>query len=1174
MLQLTDIRKSYQTYDFSQTALDGVTITFRDNEFAAVLGPSGSGKTTMLNIIGGLDHCDSGELKIDGISTEEYKSRDWDTYRNNRIGFVFQSYNLISHQSVLSNVELALTLSGVPAVERRDRAINALVRVGLGEHIKKRPNQLSGGQMQRVAIARALINDPEILLADEPTGALDTHTGWQVMELLTEIAKDRLVIMVTHNRELAEHYANRIVHLTDGKVTSDSRPFDPASEKQRFGRHPIRASMSFFTALALSFSNLMTKKGRTLVTALAGSIGIIGIAAILALANGINIYIQGVERETLSIYPLTIQTSGFDFSSFFSSDSDSGGNRRDGPGGGGGGSGGGGSGAYGGGSGTVRETRLVQTVFSYRNNNDLASLKAYIEENESLVSPYVDNIQYQYDIKPQIYLADTSHGIEQVNPDPILGAVGMGGGGGMGSMMGFGGTSFMSAFQELPGGLDMFAYQYNVVAGRWPESYDEAVLVISSSGRVSDFQLYAMGLRDRTELREMLETFMSGADDEIEFEDNGGYYTYEALMSVDFKVVNPTDLYQYDETYHVWVDKSSDKEYLKSLIDDGLSLRVVGIVQPDPNATATSLSSGVNYMPSLTGYLMDKAKDAKVVRDQLSRPTVNVLSGKNFLQESQESGRPAFQFTDLIAIDEDAIRNAFMVDDSQLDFDMAAFEGLSLDMPGMGAGMGTNMNLNLNMDDFDMSGLNLQDLDMSNLVLPDFDMSALDMPGMGMDMDMANVEMPDFDMQALTDAIAGQMNISPEQVTGLIGAMLGDFLRAEMAAGVTDPNQLSADLSAYLAQPEVQAIMAYQLSQMADMTQIQAQINEAMQAYVQTAMQSYMAQMQSALQASMQAAMQAYMQQVMEALQSQIQASLQTQMQTVITQMMTQMMTQIAGNLQSEIQSQIQDGMAAVETQLQEAMQNAMADLPEQLQNAVSIDQDAFADAFQLNMGEQEILELMTSLMSSEESTYERNMAAFGYADPDVPYQINIYPINFESKQEILRFLDNYNDQMEAEGKTERVVHYTDIVGTLMSSVTDIVNMVSYALMAFVAISLIVSSIMIGVITYISVLERTKEIGILRAIGASRRNIRRVFNAETLIVGFVAGTLGILITLLICIPANIIVANEAGIDQIAQLPVAAAVALIAISMFLTFIAGLLPAAAAARKDPVEALRSE
>ena len=1035
MLKLTNIKKSYKTADFVQTALDGVSIIFRDNEFAAVLGPSGSGKTTMLNIIGGLDHYDSGDLEIDGISTKKYKSSNWDTYRNNRIGFVFQSYNLIPHQTILANVELALTLSGVSASERRIRAKKALEEVGLADHVHKRPNQLSGGQMQRVAIARALINDPEILLADEPTGALDTKTSTQVMNLLTEIAKDRLVIMVTHNPELADEYANRIIHLKDGQITSDSNPYQPENEIKN-GRKERKASMSFWTAILLSFSNLMTKKGRTFVTALAGSIGIIGIAAILALANGINAYIQNIEQETMSIYPLTIQSSGFDFSSMLV-DGEVKTREKEGE---------------------VYERKVVESLFSHRRKNDLVTMKNYLETNKDRIDPYVHLIQYGYDITPQIYLPIDSNEADRVHPDSILGSYGFGSSSGMGSLMSSmsGVSGGMEVFYEMPGNRNMLEYQYDVVAGHWPENYNEAILVLSPNGTITDYELYIMGLRDRSELKAIVEAFMNNTEKEVEINTTEGSISYDTLLSVEFKVISPAEKYQYDDVYDIWVDKSNDKEYIKNLVDQGLTLNIVGIIQPKPDITATTLSSGINYTPKLIHYLMEEAAKTEIIQDQIANPTMNVLTGRTFVEENEEAEEAKFSFADIISIDENAIKNAFKVDSSKFNLDLSSLGNLSVDMSGISA--------------------------------PSFNVN---------------------EMAAVLESIAGQIHVPVEDILAIVENTLQDFLLEEENNGVTDPNQIIQDLADYLARPDVVESINNQLSAVIDVSQVQSVIVESLQNYLQGLMQVYMTQV-----------------------------------------------------------------MNVIQVQIQQAMQEALAQLPEQMQKAISIDASAFANAFKMNMKEEDILNLMTSLMSTEDSTYERNLNVLGYANEDTPSQISIYPLDFQSKKEVQNFLDQYNETMRAAGEVEKVVNYTDIVGMMMSSVTDIINMVSYALIAFVAISLVVSSIMIGVITYISVLERKKEIGILRAIGASKRNIRQVFNAETLIVGFVAGAIGISVTFLISIVANVIVYNEFGIVDIARLPTEAAAILVAVSMFLTFIAGLFPSSAAARKDPVEALRSE
>ena len=1032
MLQLKDVRKSYKMVDFTQTALDGVSITFRDNEFAAVLGPSGSGKTTMLNIIGGLDHYDSGDLIIDDISTKKYRDRNWDTYRNNRIGFVFQSYNLIPHQTILSNVELALTLSGVSKKQRRARAKQALEEVGLGDHIRKKPSQLSGGQMQRVAIARALINDPEILLADEPTGALDTQTSTQVMDLLTQIAKDRLVIMVTHNPELAEEYANRIIHLKDGQIVSDSRPFDLA-EEQHTGRKPRKAGMSFFTAVALSFSNLMTKKGRTFVTALAGSIGIIGIAAILALANGINAYVKNIEEETLSIYPLSIQTSGFDLSGMFGDSGSDRQEREEDPN-------------------SIREHRIVENVFSRRNKNDLASLKTHFEQHKGTIDPYVKTIQYMYDVTPQIFLADTSNGADQVNPDSIMNSYGMGGGNPMASMMGF--SSGMNVFSEMPADLSMFDYQYDVLAGHWPENYDETVLVLSDSGGILDFQLYAMGLRDRSELKEMMVAFMNKTDAEIEIDNESHTYSYEELMAAKFKVIHSADKYHYDDKFKVWVDKSGDEDYMKSLVDDGFILKIVGIVKPA--VSTTSLSPGINYTPELIRYLMDEASGKKLVQEQIANPDVNVLTGKTFAEEAEES-KSKFDFSKLFSFNADALKDAFS-------FDMSAF-----------------------------------------------DMSAFDFSNISFDFSNLNLEMPSFDIGDLTDVIGDEINIPDGLLEGVMQQVIVGFFAGLTTEDFTDPaypNNIMEKWEEHLASEDVQELFD-KLAEYIDPSSVQQQVTEALMSYMASAMQSVMMQM---------------MGQISEAI----------------------------GSAMSQIGSQMQ-GLGG---------------------NLGDSFGDAFSKAFQINTNEDDIADLMMSILNPVESTYERNLSILGYASPDSPSQINIYPRDFESKQEIINFLDSYNQRMEDEGNEEKVVRYTDLVGAMMSSVTSIIDIVSYALIAFVSISLVVSSIMIGVITYISVLERKKEIGILRAIGASKKNIRQVFNAETLIVGFVAGLLGVLITLVICTVANYIIYNKFNIVQIARLPVMAAGILVGVSMFLTFIAGLMPSSSAARKDPVEALRSE
>ncbi len=1041
MLQLHHICKTYTTGTFTQVALDDVSVSFRDNEFVAILGPSGSGKTTLLNIVGGLDHYDSGDLVIDGISTEQYKDRDWDAYRNNRIGFVFQSYNLIPHQTVLSNVELALTLSGVSRAERRKRALDALGRVGLAEHVNKKPSQLSGGQMQRVAIARALINDPEILLADEPTGALDSKTSVQIMDLLTEIANDRLVIMVTHNPELAEQYATRIVNLADGVIRSDSDPYHPTAEDMRESEKPARRTrMSFLTALALSFKNLMTKKGRTLMTAFAGSIGIIGIASILALANGVNNYIKSVEEDTLSEYPLQIQSTGLDMTSMMLGAA-AGGNA-------------GGDGSQEAGEDQVRVSKMLTNMLSSIGSNDLAALKQYFDSGESDIDQYTNAIEYSYNATPQIYSSNTEN-VRQVNPDKSFTSLGLGSTSSSNSLMSMSMSTDM--FSEMPSDPDLYQNQYDVKAGRWPEAENEIVLVLTKNGSISDLMQYTLGLRDASELDRMVEQF--AAEEDVETPDDIHPYSYDDILSVTFKLVNAADFYQHDEEFGVWKDKSDDKDFVRSLVEDGEDLHVVGVVQPREDASATMLSAGLYYPSSLTRHVIDEAAASQIVKDQLAKPDINVFTGKPFGEE--EDGESTFGMESLFTIDGDAIQAAFS------------------------------------------SALNLQG-------------SLQNMP-----------EAPEPNM----DEIAGSLDIDiPEdKVADLMGSVMQQYMTYLQDYATTTPPkipELDADgnptgniidnpdyhpLSAsdFMQQPDVKAQIYASIQAMVDTDDLEAQIATALQGYVQTTMTTYMSAMAAEL-------------------------------QTQVTAALQQSMNQMANNMAS----------------------------------AMSIDPDKFEDAFQMNMDEKELGELMMSLMSTEEASYDNNLKKLGYADLAKPSGIDIYPIDFESKEHIIEILDAYNDRMKADGEEGKVITYTDLVGTLMSSVTDIVNMISYVLVAFVAISLVVSSIMIGVITYISVLERKKEIGILRSIGASKGDISRVFNAETIIVGFTAGVIGIGVTALACIPANAIIYSLFDVANVATLPWQAALVLIGISVFLTFLAGLIPSSAASRKDPVEALRSE
>ena len=1015
MLQIQGISKQYKTGDFVQRALDNVSLNLRDSEFVAILGPSGSGKTTLLNIIGGLDHYDSGDLVINGISTKQYKSRDWDSYRNHTIGFVFQSYNLIPHQTILSNVELALTISGVSHSERRERARKALEQVGLGEHVNKKPNQLSGGQMQRVAIARALVNDPDIVLADEPTGALDSDTSVQIMDLLKEVAKDRLVVMVTHNPELAYQYATRIVELKDGVIRSDSDPFEPAQNETTTA--PVhktmgRASMSFGTSLALSFNNLRTKKGRTFLTAFAGSIGIIGIAAILALANGVDNYIERTEEDTLSVYPLQIMSTGFDMTALMGMAVDGGtGNGGDATGEGAGDDPLAEMGLQGGKSGDendpaadgkVPETRMVTDMFASLENNDLASLKLFFDENGGDINSYVNSIEYSYNVVPQIFDGNTEDGVRQINPDTTFSAFGMGSGSSNALMSSMYSTD---VFSEMMGNTAIVEEQYDVKAGRWPSAYNECVVVLTANGTVPDLVSYALGLRDHAVLEDMIDQFMN--EEDVESPDDNLTFTYDEIMGVSLKMVPAADFYTYDEENKVWVDKTGDEEYMKGLVDAGEELKIVGIVQPRPDAKATALSMGIYYTPELTRHLIEQASETAIVQEQLNYPTIDVFNGKEFTEE-EESGSD-FSMENLFSIDEEALQNAFKFDESKLNMDSSALgEGMSAsDLPAM----------------------------------PGLDASALNL---------------DVTSAFNSDAMGEMMGAALAGYTQALGAAY-----AQAAASGTPPDfqtLAQSTLESYAQSPELQAIMGQYAAQIVDANALQKE-------------------MATKISAALESSMKAYMEQV----------------------------------------------MATITAKTQASVQKVMGDMAASIPLAMSVDTGAFQNAFQMKMTEEELTELIMSLMSNGTRSFDANLSKLGYAELSKPSQIDIYPDNFEDKQQVIAILDDYNDRMVASGQDDKKVSYTDFVGTLMKSVTTIVDMISYVLIAFVAISLVVSSIMIGIITYISVLERKKEIGILRAIGASKGDISRVFNAETIIEGLTAGLIGVGGVALVCIPVNAIV---------------------------------------------------
>lgn len=968
MLSLKNIVKDYEMGDTKVQALKGVSIDFRENEFVSILGQSGCGKTTMLNIIGGLDRYTDGDLIIDGVSTKKYKDRDWDTYRNHKIGFVFQSYNLIPHQTVLSNVELALTLSGVSKSERRKRAVEVLEKVGLKDQMKKKPNQMSGGQMQRVAIARALINDPDILLADEPTGALDSETSVQIMNILRDISKDKLIIMVTHNPELAEQYSNRIIKLVDGKVTDDTNPF--TSEQELLAAPPKvrKTSMSFPTALSLSLNNLMTKKGRTILTAFAGSIGIIGIALILSLSNGVQEYIDDIQRDTLASYPLTIDSSSTDMTSYMSSAVK---DRRE----------------------KAENTRpldriytdnrmgdMFQSMYAETSTNDLKSFKKFLDSSED-IKANVNNIEYSYSMTLQVF-SETEDGIKKVNPSNVLDEIGFGAMSGMfslGSQMSSSSSLTANVFTELTSNDEMFDTRFELVTGHKPEKYDEAVMIIDKYNEISDYTLYSLGMRDTSELKNAVRDMMQKKDkDEITEVSDGRDYSYDEIIGLTFSVVPHTSLYKKNED-GVWDDMTADEDFMKDAMANGVQLKIVGIVREKERSSA--LSGRIGYTRALTEHISDIINKSDIVKEQDENQEYDVFTGLPFnnTDAADKAKEEAEAEAKKRAEEAEALQK-------QLEEAAKAMEEAKEALSNPGA--------------FDLS------------MLP-------------------------ADQQAML------AQMSPEEQQAFMAQM--------MSAAAEAPEET-----------EVPALPAFDISSFDVSSFDPNNITEEQMAYFMS----------------------------------------------------------MSDDEKAQLMKMFGNGKPA------------------------------------------------SDIISN--SSYYDNKTKLGVIDLETPSAISIYPINFEAKEKVVDIIDDYNSSVEEAQK----ITYTDIVGMLMSSVTDIINAISYILIAFVAISLVVSSIMIGIITYISVLERTKEIGILRSIGASKKDISRVFNAETIIIGLISGCIGIGVTILLIIPINIIIENITDIANLAALPPVAAVILIAISVILTLIAGLMPSGVAAKKDPVVALRTE
>ncbi len=1004
MLSLKNIVKNYKMGDTEVKALKGVSIDFRENEFVSILGQSGCGKTTLLNIVGGLDRYDSGDLIIGGVSTKKYKDRDWDTYRNHKIGFIFQSYNLIPHQTVLANVELALTLSGVSKAERRRRAVEVLEKVGLGDQLKKKPNQMSGGQMQRVAIARALINDPDILLADEPTGALDSETSIQIMDILREISKDKLIIMVTHNPDLAEEYSNRIIRLVDGKVVNDSNPYNNEEELKNAPEKVRKTSMSFLTALSLSLNNLMTKKGRTILTAFAGSIGIIGIALILSLSNGVQEYIDDIQTETMSSYPLSIETNTTDMTAFMSSSMT---NHIE----------------------NITRERdfnkiytnnrlgdMFTMMYQETNVNDLKSFKAFIESEESGIKENTTNIEYSYGITLQVFADDTEN-IKQVNPSNVMNDIGFGAVSGMmdlASLMKSSSSGTTNIFQELTESEEMFNTRYELIAGEIPDNYDEAVLIVDKYNEITDYTLYTLGLQEIDELRDAVRDMMQKKEDVEAIKGGQKEFTFDEILDLTFRVVDNTAFYEKNED-GVWIDKRDDAEFMADVLEESLQLKIVGIIRMK-EASASTISGTIGYKKGLMEYISGRVNDSEIVKEQQEKQDYDVFTGLPF--DGTEAGDEAIANAEKEAEERQKEAEELMAQMQEMQEQMAAQGG------------------------FDITTLTPEEQAMLAQMTPE--------------------EQQAYIASVSTPAQTIPSDLTEEQMAAL--AMMSEEEQAAFIASL----QPSADAAVT---PDGAAMPSVDISTI-DMSSIDI------------------------------------------------------------------------GGMDL---SQLTDEQLAYFSSMSEEEREEMMKL--------------YTDAV-----------LKATVVS--DSTYYDNMTTMGVIDLAKPSSILIYPIDFEAKENITQIISDYNTRMEEGGEENKVISYTDVVGLLMSSVTDIIDAISYILIAFVAISLIVSSIMIGIITYISVLERTKEIGILRAIGASKKDISRVFNAETVIVGLVSGCIGIGVTLLLNIPINIIIENITDIAGLSVLPPMAGIILIAISVLLTLIAGLFPSRIAAKKDPVVALRTE
>ena len=1090
MLELKNIKKTYISGDEKVEALKGINLKFRESEFVSILGQSGCGKTTLLNIIGGLDRYTSGDLIINGRSTKKFKDRDWDAYRNYKVGFIFQSYNLISHQTILSNVELALTIGGISKKERKERAIKALEEVGLKDHINKKPNQLSGGQMQRVAIARALVNNPDIILADEPTGALDTKTSVQVMEILKKISEKKLIIMVTHNPELAEKYSNRIIRILDGIITEDTKPVSEDEEIEKIETNKMhKTSMKLWTSFRLSLNNLLTKKGRTILVAFAGSIGIIGIALVQSISNGFQAYVDSIQEETLTSYPLTIMQETTDITgTLLAMTSEDNKNNE---------------------NGNIKEEQYISKVLANLSTNDLKNFKKYLNENYIEVSSDISSIKYGYSVEPMIYGIDSTQKIVKLSPNNLFSSsLGMG-------MM----SSYASIYSQMIDDQEMLNNSYDILAGHFPQNYDEMIIVLSDKNSISDLLVYSLGLRNTQELTDIVTKIMNG--ETVDINNEALEFSYDDLMNIELKLIMPGDIYKYNSKYDIYEDMSQDEEYMKKLYENAINLKIVGIVTAKEGITSAALSPGVSYTSALVDYIMDNSANTDIVKKQLENQNIDVLSGKKFNENNNNLG---LDFTDLISIDKKKLQSAFNIKINQKE--------LENETQGYISEIANSINTDTKpaKQDF-MNNLNNLAYGLVKQIRGDVSEN---------DSDRIVEEYLNGNEASKIMLSLEQKYIIPKDTfkstySGILKGMLKVYIKAyNIAQSLETKNAQNVEnISSYTSEDIQNAIDA-----------LPDEVKEVVESIPEET------------------------QKVMESFQENVKDI--DIAETLIKVYTKSCAIQMTGETMANIMTE-----AVMKRDVLTKVGELTGNLASSFATSFNIDQNKIASAFKMKITEEEITRIVTAMLSKTETNAKTNLINFGYQEKEEPTYISFYFNNFDGKEHFINFIDSYNEKVKFEGEEDREINYTDTTGILMSSVKTIVNAVTYVLIAFISISLVVSSIMIGIITYISVYERTKEIGILRAIGASKRNISSIFNAETFIIGLLSGLFGIGVTY-IAIPIinNVLHHFTGNIPLNAAFYASNAITLIVLSVILTLIGGFIPSKAASKKDPVIALRTE